>query len=80
MGRTKIAITIDQLTLEELDRLVNEQVFKNRSQAIQTAVSEKLDRLRRYRLAAECAKLDPNFEKAVAEEGMSEELSEWPEY
>ncbi len=80
MGRTKIAITIDQLTLEELDRLVNEQVFKNRSQAIQTAVSEKLDRLRRHRLAAECAKLDPNFEKAVAEEGMSEELSEWPEY
>ncbi len=80
MGRTKIAITIDQLTLEELDRLVNEQVFSNRSQAIQTAVSEKLDRLRRYRLAAECAKLDPNFEKAVAEEGMSEELSEWPEY
>lgn len=80
MGRTKIAITIDQLTLEELDRLVNEQVFNNRSQAIQTAVSEKLDRLRRYRLAAECAKLDPNFEKAMAEEGLSEELSEWPEY
>jgi Arc/MetJ-type ribon-helix-helix transcriptional regulator len=80
MGRTKIAITIDPLTLEELDRLVNEQVFKNRSQAIQTAVSEKLGRLRRYRLAAECAKLDPNFEKALAEEGMSEELSEWPEY
>jgi metal-responsive CopG/Arc/MetJ family transcriptional regulator len=80
MGRTKIAITIDELTLEELDRLVKEQVFNNRSQAIQTAVSEKLDRLRRKRLAAECAKLDPDFEKALAEEGLSEELSEWPEY
>ena len=80
MSRTKIAITIDPLTLEELDRLVDEQVFSNRSQAIQTAVSEKLNRLRRNRLAAECAKLDPDFEKALAEEGLSEELSEWPEY
>jgi hypothetical protein len=32
------------------------------------------------RLARECNKLDPAFEKALAEEGMSEELSEWPEY
>jgi hypothetical protein len=31
-------------------------------------------------LARECAKLNPLFEKAMAEEGLSEELSEWPEY
>lgn len=80
MSRAKIAITIDQMTLEELDRLVNEQVFSNRSQAIQSAVSEKLDRISRNRLATQCAKLDPKFEKALAEEGMSEELNEWPEY
>ena len=80
MSRTKIAITIDQMTLEELDRLVNEQVFSNRSQAIQAAVSEKLDRISRNRLAVQCAKLDPKFEKALAEEGMSEELNERPEY
>ena len=80
MSRAKIAITIDQMTLEELDRLVNEQVFSNRSQAIQTAIAEKLERLSRNRLATECAKLNPDFEKALAEEGMSEELSEWPEY
>ncbi len=80
MSRAKIAITIDQMTLEELDRLVNEHVFSNRSQAIQTAIAEKLERLSRNRLAIQCAKLNPEFEKALAEEGLSEELSEWPEY
>jgi hypothetical protein len=28
----------------------------------------------------ECKKLDPKFEKAMAEEGLSEDLSQWPEY
>jgi hypothetical protein len=31
-------------------------------------------------LAAECAKLDPAFEKALAEEGLSADLAAWPEY
>jgi len=55
-------------------------VFPNRSQAIQEAVEEKLSRLEHGRLARECAKLDPAFEKALAEEGLSEELAEWPVY
>lgn len=80
MSRAKIAITIDQVTLDELDRLVREQVFANRSQAIRAAVDEKISRLNGRRLAEECAKLDPGFEKALAEEGLSEELGEWPEY
>jgi len=32
------------------------------------------------RLAQECSKLTPEAEKALAEEGMSEELKDWPEY
>ena len=80
MSRAKIAITIDQTMLEELDRLVNEKIFSNRSQAVQTAIAEKLDRLSRNRLAVQCAKLNPEYEKALAEEGLSEELCEWPEY
>ena len=80
MSRSKIAITIDQIMLEELDRLVNEQVFSNRSQAIQVAIAEKLDRINQNRLAVQCAKLDPKFEQALADEGMSEEINEWPEY
>jgi len=78
MGTTKIAITLNQNTLERLDRLVRNHIFPNRSRAIQGAVQEKLERMERSRLARECAKLDPDFEKAMAEEGLSEELSEWP--
>jgi metal-responsive CopG/Arc/MetJ family transcriptional regulator len=80
MGRAKVAITLDPVILDELDRLVDSRVFPNRSLAIEEAVKEKLHRLSRSRLARECAKLDPAFEKAMAEEGMSEGLGRWPEY
>ncbi len=52
----------------------------NRSQAIQEAVKEKLQKITKSRLAKECAKLDPSFEQAMADEGLSEDLREWPEY
>jgi len=80
MGRSKIAITLEEKFLVELDRLVRERVFQNRSQAIQAAVEEKLERLQRRRLAQECAKLDPEAERLLAEEGLTEDLGEWPAY
>ena len=80
MARSKIAITIEQTLLGQLDRLIRSNVFPNRSQAIQSALEEKLNRLNHRRLAIECSKLDPQFEKALAEEGLSEDLAEWPEY
>lgn len=80
MSRTKVAITLEEQTLAQVDALVDQRIFPNRSRAIQVAVQEKLDRLSRSRLAQECAKLDPDFEKALAEEGLSEEIAQWPEY
>jgi metal-responsive CopG/Arc/MetJ family transcriptional regulator len=80
MGKGKIAITLDQKDIGELDRLVNKCVFQSRSQAIQEAVSEKLQRIKRMRLAKECAKLEPIYEKGLAEEGLAEDTKEWPEY
>ena len=80
MARSKIAITLDEGTLDRLDKLVEQSVFPNRSRAIQEAVKEKLARLDRSRLARESAKLDRTFEKALAEEGLSEDLSAWPAY
>lgn len=80
MGRAKIAISLDKVTLQRLDRLVDKEVFPNRSQAIESAVAEKLQRLDRSRLARECAKLDPDFEKALADEILSSDVAEWPEY
>ncbi len=80
MAASKIAITIDDTILKRLDILVKSKVFPNRSKAIQEAVSEKLKRIEKNRLAKECAKLDPQFEQALAEEGLSLEMEEWPEY
>ena len=80
MSSVKVAITIDRETLSRVDGLVSKKVFPNRSRAIQAAVTEKLTRMERGRLAAECGKLDPKFEKAMADEGLGQELEHWPEY
>jgi len=79
VGRAKIAITVDEHALAEIDRLVREGVYTNRSKAIEAAVQDRLERSRHSRLARECAKLDPSEEQALANEGYVGE-SEWPEY
>jgi metal-responsive CopG/Arc/MetJ family transcriptional regulator len=80
MAASKIAITIDDKLLKQLDLMVESKVFLNRSKAIQEAVADKLKRLERTRLAQECAKLDPDYEQNLAEEGFSMEIDQWPEY
>ena len=80
MAKEKIAITLDKEFIGELDGLVKRHVYQSRSQVIQEAVSEKLLRLKRSRLAIECAKIDRVTEKAMAEEGLSEDVAQWPEY
>ena len=71
MAKAKLAITLDSGLLENIDELIAEHAFANRSQAIEAAVAEKLARLARTRLAREAGKLDPRAEKAFAEEGLS---------
>jgi len=80
MAKAKLAITLDDRLLTEVDQLVKRRIYANRSRIIEEAVEEKLERINRNRLARECAKLDPGLEKSMAEEGMEKELSEWPEY
>jgi metal-responsive CopG/Arc/MetJ family transcriptional regulator len=80
MAASKIAITLENNMLKRLDMLVKSKIFPNRSKAIQEAVADKLKRIEKSRLAQECAKLDPEFEQSLAEEGFTSELEEWPEY
>lgn len=80
MGKAKVGITLDDRLLERLDDLVRERRFASRSGAIAEAVAEKLSRLDRSRLARECAKLDGSVEQGLADEGLAEDLAEWPEY
>ncbi len=80
MSTAKVAVSMDAEVLKRLDHLVRRGVFANRSRGVEEAVAEKLDRLDRRRLAQQCAKLDPDFEQSMAEEGMSLAAAEWPEY
>ena len=80
MAASKIAITIDDKLLKQLDLMVKSKVYPNRSKAIQEAVADKLKRLEKTRLAQECAKLDSEYEQNIAEEGFPVEIGEWPEY
>jgi metal-responsive CopG/Arc/MetJ family transcriptional regulator len=80
MGKAKITITLDEKIVDRIDRLVHERTFSNRSQAIEEALQEKLDRLDRVRLARESSKLDVQHEQALAEEGITQDSSEWPEF
>lgn len=80
MSVAKVAVSIDDRLLRRLDSLVEREVFRSRSEAIQKAVAEKLARMDRGRLARECAKLLPGEEQQLAEEGIEKDASEWPEY
>ncbi|MBI4266585.1 MAG: ribbon-helix-helix protein, CopG family [Acidobacteria bacterium] len=80
MPKTKVALTLDAQLLERVDELVAKQRFRNRSQAVEAALADKLQRLARTRLARESAKLNPVEEKRVAEEGLIDALESWPEY
>src|SRR5438876_540181 len=74
MSATKVAVSLDSSLLQRLDKLIKAQLFRNRSHAIQEAVSEKIRRRDKSRLAKECAKLQPKFEQAMAEEGLATEI------
>lgn len=80
MSTIKIGITIQEHLLDRLDRLVKAGIFPNRSKALQEAVEEKLARFDRGRLARECGKLNKKLERSIAEESLSGEMLEWPEY
>lgn len=79
MSSAKVVISFGPESLREVDKLVSRDAFPSRSKLIQDAVAEKLQRLRRVRLARECAKLKPEEERAAAEEWLTGEV-EWPEY
>ncbi len=80
MPKTKVALTLDAELLERVDELVAKHRFRNRSQAVEAALADKVHRLARTRLARESAKLNPKEEKRLADEGLVDALDAWPEY
>jgi metal-responsive CopG/Arc/MetJ family transcriptional regulator len=80
MPKTKVALTLDSVLLDQVDDLVKGRRFRNRSQCVEAALADKLHRLARTRLARESAKLDPREEQRLADEGLADTLESWPEY
>ena len=80
MPKTKVTLTLDTDIVSRVDELVEGLRFRSRSQAVEAALSDKLQRLARTRLARESAKLNPRAEKRLAEEGLVDALESWPEY
>jgi metal-responsive CopG/Arc/MetJ family transcriptional regulator len=80
MPKTKVALTLESRLLEQVDELVERKRFRNRSQAVESALADKLQRLARTRLARESARLNPREEKRLADEGLIDALESWPEY
>jgi len=80
MTVAKIAISIDRGVLRRVDALVRAKRFRSRSEVFQTVISEQLSRFDDDLLARECEKLDPVEEQALADIGLTADLSEWPAY
>lgn len=68
----KIAVTLDRRTAADLDHWVREGRYPNRSRALQSAVSLLSEREKRTRLARELAKIDPQEERRLAEQGLGD--------
>jgi AbrB family looped-hinge helix DNA binding protein len=58
----------------ELISLQSAKELRGFLKGIDTATTEQ------SRLAVKCAKLDPKVEQAFAEEGLVQDMAEWPEY
>lgn len=78
--KTKVAITLDSKVLGHLDELVASERFPNRSQAIESAVVDKLERIQHTRLARECSRLNQRDEQQLADEGLTADTETWPAY
>lgn len=80
MPKQKVAVTLERDLILKLDRMVSEGKYPSRSSAVEDAVTERMIKVKKTRLAEESAKLDPAYEQALADEGLSGDLAEWPEY
>ena len=80
MPATKIAITVGEETVRQIDRLVKEGKYRSRSNAIQEALNDRLRDWRRKRLLKELSSLDPAEERELAEEALHAEGAEWEKY
>jgi Arc/MetJ-type ribon-helix-helix transcriptional regulator len=64
--KTKVAVSIDHRLIRQVDLLVRDARYPSRSQAIEEAVADHLDRVKRRRLAEACAARPANHRVAAS--------------
>ncbi|MBM2811084.1 MAG: transcriptional regulator, CopG family [Chloroflexi bacterium] len=80
MRASKVAVTIDQDLLREIDRWVSAGEFPSRSRVVQEGLARlRTERERHSSLIAELAKLDVAEEQHLAEEWLAGE-ADWPRF
>lgn len=80
MPTAKVAVTIEEQLLREVDGWVAAGDYPNRSRAFQAGLARlREERQQRRSLLAELAKLDPAEERALADEQLGGEAP-WPAY
>ena len=80
MNKSKITITVSPLVLNRLDAWVQSEHYASRSEAIEKAVEEQLQRLERKRLSDQCALLEVDEEQAMADMGLAADAAAWPAF
>lgn len=70
--RSKISVTVPDSFVLEVDGLVKQGDYPNRSAAFEAAIGQLLRARLDARIEAEVAKLEREVEKAEAEEGMDD--------
>lgn len=77
MATAKVAVSVDQHLLHELDRWVAVGEFPSRSTAVQIALTALREQRAKHALLDELATLDPAEERALADERLAGEAA-WP--
>jgi Arc/MetJ-type ribon-helix-helix transcriptional regulator len=67
----KVTVTLENKSMREVDRLVQEGRFPSRSRAVQAARAETMTHRKHSRLEESSGKLDPQAERALAKEMLS---------
>ena len=80
MSKAKIAITVDEMLVANIDALVLAGRYPNRSRAFEAAAEAELLRVKRTRLAQACLELDAGEERTLAEEEFAADAAAWPAY
>lgn len=80
MSKQRIAVTIDDQHLNEIDELVAKGRYPSRSQVVEAALAAVLSRCVQSSLIRECARFDSTEERSFAEGGLRSDGIGWPAY